>query len=133
MVGLRPVLLIGAALALQACTPPIEDCLSVGAFQAGGDTDVANLDRICQPALRRVRPVMIQPGNVWPPAPPPVPTMLDMQRQVSSVDRFDPLQPSARQHRGGNGLCRPSPAASAQRQKAPAGFALGLCYAPSPE
>ncbi len=131
------VLLVAAALQLCGCIAPIyratfgPDPALDPELQAGR---TENLYRVWHAGAPPPQPMRAEAGNVWPGAPDPVPTSLDLLKQEQQTG-----QPAApvraallRVHRGGFGMCRPAEApkdTSAPRQPAAPGVALGLCLA----
>jgi hypothetical protein len=96
--------MLAASLLAAGCTSPEPICHETA-------TPAETLDRICAGPAPQTNPVAVQPGNVWPAAASPVPTLLDIERQIP------------RNHPYGKSLCR-------GRQRA-VGVALGLCYMPA--
>ena len=67
-------------------------------------------------------------GAVWPAAPTPTPTMLDMLAQAPSATSPRPTSSAAA--RGDFGLCLPTPShldSNGHQSTAPRGAALGIC------
>jgi len=110
---------------ITGCTDPGSSCAWNGI--GGGET----LDRVCGLASGPDMKMLVQPGNVWPPAPVLVPTMLDLQHGPKIVATDAALARAAKQHRRGNGLCEAGKRPPASEGTAPPiGVALGLCYTP---